>query len=67
VVKLDQKSIVWGVLISAVVNGLYETLKALFEGNTGEETVTFVSTVVVAAVVILAFWKVLTKEDEETE
>jgi hypothetical protein len=62
--KVDKKGLVWGLLLSVVVNGLYETVKSLMEGNTYEETIVFVATCFVAVVVMIAFWKLLFTEEK---
>jgi predicted PurR-regulated permease PerM len=59
---LDKKSIVWGLLLSIVATGLYDTLKALMEGNYKEETIAVVATLIVVFVLFIAFYKQLLKE-----
>jgi len=59
---LDKKSIVWGLLLSIVATGLYDTLKALMEGNYKEETIAVVTTLIVVLVLFITFYKQLFKE-----
>lgn len=56
---LDKKSIVWGLLLAVAATGLYDTIKALLEGNYREESIIVIATVAVVSVLFIMFRKQL--------
>ena len=60
---LDKRSIVWGLLLSIAATGLYDTFKALMEGNYHEETIILIATVAVVSILLVIFRKQLFKEE----
>lgn len=48
---------VWGLLLSIVATGMYDTLKALMEWDIHQETIVVAATLIVALLILYTFRK----------
>jgi len=60
---IEKQGIVWGLLLAVVATGLYDTIRALLDGNYGEETKIVFATLVVVAVLFTVFNNILFKKE----